>query len=41
MFHTNTPYAVSPVAVDLTVRFLDVPDANIFQAFIYGAAGAA
>ncbi len=26
--------------VNFTVRFLDVPDSNIFQAFIYGAAGA-
>jgi hypothetical protein len=40
MFHTDTPYVVSPVAVDFTVRFLDVADASIFQAFVYGAAGA-
>ena len=26
--------------VDLTVRFLDVEDSNIFEAFIYAAAGA-
>jgi hypothetical protein len=37
---TNTPYRVAAVPVDLTVRFLDVADDNIFQAFIYGAAGA-
>ena len=40
MFATDTPYAVTPVPVDFTVRFLDVDDASIFQAFIYGAAGA-
>ena len=37
---TDTPVAVAPVAVTLTVRFLDVPDDNQFQAYIYGAAGA-
>jgi hypothetical protein len=37
---TDTPVPVAPVAVTLTVRFLDVPDDNQFQAFIYGAAGA-
>jgi hypothetical protein len=37
---TDTPYAVAPVPVDFTVRFLDVPDSNIFESFIYGAAGA-
>ena len=31
---------MAPVPVDFTVRFLDVDDASIFQAFIYGAAGA-
>jgi hypothetical protein len=31
---------VPPVPVDLTVRFLDVSDASLFQAFIYAAAGA-
>jgi hypothetical protein len=40
MFHTDTPYALAPVPVDLTVRFSDVPDSNIFEAFIYAAAGA-
>ena len=40
MFPTDTPYAVAPVPVDLTVRFLDVADSNIFEAFIYAAAGA-
>ena len=40
LIRTNTPYAVAPVAVDLTVRFLDVSDASIFESFIYGAAGA-
>ena len=40
MFQTDTPYAVPPVPVDLTVRFVDVPDGSIFQSFIYGAAGA-
>jgi hypothetical protein len=40
LIRTNTPYAVAPVSVDLTVRFLDVSDANIFESFIYGAAGA-
>jgi S-layer homology domain len=37
---TDTPYAVPGIPVTLTVRFLDVPDDNQFQAFIYGAAGA-
>jgi Carboxypeptidase regulatory-like domain/S-layer homology domain len=37
---TDTPVAVPAVPVTLTVRFLDVPDDNQFQAFIYGAAGA-
>jgi hypothetical protein len=39
MFQTDTPYPVTPVPVDFTVRFLDVDDASLFQAFIYGAAG--
>ena len=37
---TNTPYAVPPVPVSLTVRFLDVADGSLFDAFIYAAAGA-
>ena len=37
---TDTPYKVPPVPVDLTVRFLDVEDGSLFEAFIYGAAGA-
>ena len=37
---TDTPSAVPAIPVDLTVRFLDVPDSNQFEAFIYGAAGA-
>ena len=37
---TDTPYRVSAVPVDLTVRFQDVEDSNIFEAFIYAAAGA-
>lgn len=37
---TDTPVAVPAVPVTLTVRFLDVPDDNVFEAFIYGAAGA-
>ncbi|HTY40970.1 MAG TPA: carboxypeptidase regulatory-like domain-containing protein [Thermoanaerobaculia bacterium] len=37
---TDTPVAVPAVPVTLTVRFLDVPDNNQFQAYIYGAAGA-
>jgi hypothetical protein len=37
---TNTPAAVPNVAVTLVVRFLDVPDSNQFEAYIYGAAGA-
>ena len=37
---TTTPYIVAPIPVDLTVRFLDVSDASIFESFIYGAAGA-
>jgi hypothetical protein len=37
---TDTPVSVPAVPVTLTVRFLDVPDSNPFQAFIYGAAGA-
>lgn len=39
VFQTDTPYPVDPVAVDFTVRFLDVDDASPFQSFIYGAAG--
>ncbi|HKD20136.1 MAG TPA: carboxypeptidase regulatory-like domain-containing protein [Thermoanaerobaculia bacterium] len=37
---TDTPVPVPTVPVTLTVRFLDVPDNNPFQAFIYGVAGA-
>jgi hypothetical protein len=37
---TDTPYRVTPVPVDFTVRFLDVDDASLFQPFIYAAAGA-
>ena len=39
LFTTQTP-AVPPVPVTLTVRFLDVPDDNQFEAYIYGVAGA-
>ena len=38
--HTNTPYSVAPVPVDLTVRFLDVADGSLFDPSIYAAAGA-
>jgi hypothetical protein len=37
---TDTPYKVSPVEVNLTVRFLDVTDGSLFDPFIYAAAGA-
>ena len=37
---TDTPHSVPPIPVNLTVRFLDVPDDNQFEAFIYAAAGA-
>jgi hypothetical protein len=37
---TDTPYAVAPIGINFTVRFLDVPDSNQFEAYIYGAAGA-
>jgi hypothetical protein len=37
---TDTPYAVAPVPVNFTVRFLDVSDSSIFQSYIYAAAGA-
>jgi hypothetical protein len=39
-FGTDTPVPVSPVPVNLTVRFLDVPDGSFAENFIYGAAGA-
>ncbi len=39
-FRTDTPTPVAPVPVNFTVRFLDVPDSNQFEAYIYGAAGA-
>ena len=38
--HTNTPYAIAPVPVDLTVRFQDVVDGSQFDPSIYAAAGA-
>ncbi len=42
---TNTPYTVTPVPLNFTVRFLDVldnvpPGTDIFENFIYAAAGA-
>ena len=37
---TNTPHQVPSIPVSLTVRFLDVADENIFEAYIYGVAGA-
>ena len=37
---TDTPATVPAIPVTMTVRFLDVPDNNLFQAYIYGAAGA-
>ena len=42
---TDTPYRVSPVGIDFTVRFLDVAEdepagADPYERFIYGAAGA-
>jgi hypothetical protein len=37
---TSTPYAIPPVPVSLTVRFLDVADGSLFDPFIYAAAGA-
>ena len=37
---TDTPHQVPAIPVTLTVRFLDVPDTNIFEAYIYGVAGA-
>jgi hypothetical protein len=42
---TDTPYAVDPVGLNFTVRFLDVlvndpPGTNTFENFIYAAAGA-
>jgi len=42
---TDTPYAMPPIAVDLTVKFLDVPEndppgAYPFESYVYGAAGA-
>jgi Carboxypeptidase regulatory-like domain/S-layer homology domain len=39
-FKTDTPFTVPGIPVSMVVRFLDVPDDNIFEAFIYGAAGA-
>ena len=40
VFRTDTPNPLAPVPVNFTVRFLDVPDSNQFEAYIYGAAGA-
>jgi hypothetical protein len=37
---TDTPYPVTSVPVDFTVRFFDVDDASLFQSYIYAAAGA-
>ena len=37
---TDTPATVPGIPVSMTVRFLDVPDDNQFQAYIYGSAGA-
>src|SRR5262249_38131148 len=37
---TDTPYPVAPDAVELTVRVLDVEDGGLFEAYVYGAAGA-
>jgi len=37
---TDTPAQVPGVPVSMTVRFLDVPDDNQFQAYIYGISGA-
>ena len=37
---TNTPHQIPSIPVTLTVRFLDVPDDNQFEAYIYGVAGA-
>jgi len=37
---TNTPHQIPAIPVTLTVRFLDVPDENQFEAYIYGVAGA-
>lgn len=44
-FLTDTPYALAPVGIDFTVRFLDVVEddpagTDPFERFIYGAAGA-
>ncbi|MFY9549541.1 MAG: carboxypeptidase regulatory-like domain-containing protein [Thermoanaerobaculia bacterium] len=39
-FNTDTPFTVPGIPVSMVVRFLDVPDSNPFEAFIYGAAGA-
>ena len=39
-FSTDTPNKVPAMPLTLTVQFLDVPDDNQFQSFIYGAAGA-
>jgi hypothetical protein len=37
---TDTPHQIPNIPVSLTVRFLDVPDSNQFEAYIYGVAGA-
>lgn len=38
-FTTNAPYALAPVPVAFTVRFLDVPDGSFAENYIYGLAG--
>jgi len=38
--YQDSPYPADRVPVDLTIRFLDVPDENTFNPYIYGAAGA-
>ena len=37
---TDTPHSIPNIPVTLTVRFLDVPDGNQFDDYIYAAAGA-
>ncbi|HTR02272.1 MAG TPA: carboxypeptidase regulatory-like domain-containing protein [Thermoanaerobaculia bacterium] len=39
-FTTDTPNPLPPVPLSLVVKFLDVPDNNQFQSYIYAAAGA-
>ena len=45
LVETDTPYAVTPIGVNLTVRFLDVaedapPGTDPYEPFVYGVAGA-